>query len=117
MPRKGVPPSRLRYEAKNPSITFRVNQKQFEKLQEMCEKTRLSVGKLVRRMLGLEARSTKEAYEKGYRDGEGTFTVPCCKCGRMMRFDIKSPKQEEAKQELLRAFSRWAHTTCPGDEG
>jgi len=76
----------------------------------MQKQTGLSVSKLVRRALDLEAKSTKEAYDRGFKNGFGKLDIPCYKCGKAMRFDFKS--DEEAREIVLRAFADWAHTSC-----
>lgn len=78
----------------------------------MQKQNGLSVSKLVRRALELDAKSTEEAYNLGYLNGYGRFESPCSRCGKPMSFDIKAANDAEAKKALLLAFSKWAHTSC-----
>src|SRR3989442_15854772 len=112
MTRKHVPPSRIKYERKHPTISCRVSQQELQNLREVQTKTGLSLAQILRRGLGVLLAETRNAYERGYRDGFERFRAPCCLCGKPMEFDLKVEKDAEAKKTLLKAFEGWAHTTC-----
>jgi hypothetical protein len=104
------PPSRTRYEAANPSVTFRVTLEELKQLRAMRTKTGLSLSELLRRNLGVTKTRLDETYDRGFRDGYGRFEVACSVCGEPMRFDIK--KEDKARSTLGKAFSNWYHVAC-----
>jgi len=110
MTRKHIPPSRLKYERNNPTISCRVNQEELRKLREIQRKTGFSLAQVLRQGLGVQIAESRKAYENGYRDGFGRFRAPCSKCGKPMDIDIKA--HTEAKRTLLKAFEEWAHAPC-----
>lgn len=112
MTRKHVPPSRLKYERNNPTISCRVTQEELRKLREIQQKTGRSLAQVLRQHLGLQLAETRKAYNKGYRDGFGRFQAPCSVCAKPMDFNPKVEGGAEAKKALLTAFAKWAHTPC-----
>ncbi len=115
MVRKHVSPSRTRYEGNNPVISFRIPRASAEKLRTMQKQTGLSLAKLAQRALEIDAKSTEEAYNRGYADGYGRFKLLCPICRKPMHFDIKAESDAKAKAFLAKAFAdaNWAHTSCP----
>ncbi len=89
---KQVPPSRLRYETANPTISIRVSQELKEELEEMKEMSGLSLADILN--AGLEKlkpdvdqfydQGLKEGYEMGYEIAEEEFKVmaTCLGCGK-----------------------------------
>ncbi len=108
---KKKPPSRVRYEANHPTVSFRVTKAEYAGLQAMRRKTGLSLGETARRVLGLRKKEVDEAYHGGYRAGYGRFDLPCKVCGKPMNFDLKSEADAAAAAALRGAFSTWRHTS------
>src|SRR5439155_9897167 len=106
---KHISPSRLRYQASHPVVSFRVTLKELQKLRELQRTTGLPLARIVNRILGLEVRTTEEAYQKGFNDGFGQLDAPCVECGNAMRVDLKNERDAEAKKVLLQARINWGH--------
>lgn len=111
------PPSRVRYEASHPTVSFRVTKTEYAKLQGMRKKSGLSLGEMVRRVLEIREKETNEAYNRGFRSGHGRFDLPCKVCGKPMEFDLKSQKDAKAAEAVRQTFSTWGHTTCLESHG
>ena len=85
---KPAPPSRLRYEAANPTVSIRVGQELKEELEVLKATSSLSMGDILKAGLDKLKPDVEEFYEKGYIDGyevaEEEFKVfaPCGECGR-----------------------------------
>ena len=89
---KQVPPSRLRYETANPTISIRVSQELKEELEELKITSGLSLADILN--AGLEKlkpdvdqfydQGLKEGYEMGYEIAEEEFKVmaTCSGCGK-----------------------------------
>jgi len=89
---KQVPPSRLRYETANPTISIRISQELKVELEEMNEMSGLSMADILK--AGLEKlkpdvdqfydQGLKEGYEMGYEIAEEEFKVmaTCSGCGK-----------------------------------
>lgn len=111
-----MPPSRLRYESSHPCISFRLTQEELKGLREIQQRTGLSLAEIARRSIRAHRRQTREAYERGkkagFQDGFGRFEVPCSVCHRPMHFDLKSPGDANAAEEIGRTFSKWGHDEC-----
>jgi len=117
MARKHVAPSRLRYEASHPCISFRLSREEFKKLEEIRRRSRLSLAEIARRCLGVHLAQTREAYNHGRRtglkEGLGQVELPCPRCKGPMRIDLKSAANEQAADLVRKALSGWRHVTCP----
>ncbi len=85
---KQAPPSRVRYEAANPTVSARVSQEIKEELDEIRGTSGMSMGDILKAGLDRLKPDTDEAYDRGYADGYGLakedFEVfaPCGECGR-----------------------------------
>ncbi len=106
-----LPPSRIRYLQKHPTVSFRVTMEERQRLERLRKKTRLSLSIIVRQALGLMEAKVDNAYRQGYNAGYGRFEAPCSKCGKPVKFDIKT--QQDVRDELMNAFREWHHNPCP----
>ena len=85
---KRSPPSRVRYEAANPTVSVRISQEFRDELDEIRETIGMSLGDILKAGLDRLKPDTEQAYDRGYVDGYGVareeFEVfaPCGKCGR-----------------------------------
>ncbi len=117
MPRKHVAPSRLRYEASHPCVSFRLSREEFKKLEEIRRRSRLSLAEIARRCLGVHLVQTREAYERGRKagleEGFGQVELPCMACKGPMRIDLKSAGNARAAEVVRKALLGWRHVTCP----
>ena len=122
--KKSPPPSRLRYEKANPTVTVRVPSELREKLAELKEEHNLSLGDVLR--IGVEKvkpdldaafkQGEFEGYEAGFYDGydgakeDYEVTYWCSQC-RRRHMTINSDKEKEAAAKLMYQAG-WYSTTC-----
>lgn len=116
MKRKHVSPSRVRYETKKPTISFRLTREELEVVRQAQLQTGLKLSELMLRGVQLEGK-VKEGYLQGYRRGVhdtmGRFPIPCLGCGDPLMLDMKSPS---VKQSVLKAFAGFRHAGCAEKE-
>src|ERR1700730_4005417 len=67
--RRHVPPSRERYQRANPVVSVRVNAEARQRVDELKQKTGLSLGKLLLQGLDQLERDTGAAFENGRKEG------------------------------------------------
>ena len=116
------PPSRQRYEVRNPVVSFRVTKEVKDRAQIAKEKGGMSHLDIYKKGLGIQEvkiRTEKEIWQKTYDEGyqkgvDGaveTFAIPypCSKCGREMIVDREEEKK--AIVEFIRK-QRWICTDC-----
>ncbi len=115
------PPSRVRYEKSNPTVSCRVPRELYDQLARIKNREEKSFADILK--LGLEKidnfnkqlsetskKSYVEGYQKGYADAEGIYKVMyhCYKCKRTMVVD-----STEEKEVIDRFMSeKWAHDKC-----
>jgi hypothetical protein len=120
-------PSQIRYEERNPAITFRMKKEEKERIVQMATKSGKSVSELVRiALLGLEKDfngSLKDEFYKGYNVGKKTYDevgyqrgkndwaiwVYCDKCHKAIIIERDS---EEHKRVIDRMRGEIRHTEC-----
>ncbi len=66
---KQAPPSRVRYEAANPTVSARVSQEIKEELDELRLMSDLSVADILKAGLDRLKPDTEASYERGLKDG------------------------------------------------
>ncbi len=115
MSARRIPPSRERYEKKNPTVSFRVSLTQRQRLKAICAKSGQPLSIVLKEALGLVETKVDEAYRKGYRLGLGRFELPCAGCGKTTTIDTKN--HESARETLKKAFSTWKHVECVRSAG
>jgi flagellar biosynthesis/type III secretory pathway protein FliH len=129
-------PAQLRYEAKNPAITFRMKKYEKEMIQEMAKKSGKSVSELVRYALLNLQKDFSESYNKTYNDGhkkgydegyekgkkngykngyengtnEWAIWVPCYNCWKPL---FIKPNTDDHKKTIDEMKGRLKHITCP----
>ena len=113
--RKHVPPSRLRYEYENPTVSVRVSRQLFEELRALKARSGKGVGDVLREAIGAQAATVGDAYQHGFRDGSrrtmAQYRVDyrCSGCGGTLTVTAKAEKQAVA------AYMRehgWKHRDC-----
>ena len=126
-------PSQIRYEAENPTITFRVKIEDKKKIENMAYSSGKSLSELVRyALLGLEKDFSssnerqyeagkengksigfKDGYDKGYTKGMNDWAIgiPCFKCNYKKLLYIKpnSPDHQKTIEEMR---GRLCHDIC-----
>jgi predicted DNA-binding protein len=113
--RKHVPPSRLRYESKNPVVSIRVPQALKERLETLRIVHGKSVGTLLREALERQepalAEAVRRGEERGFQQAVDAHAVkfPCKRCG------IEILAEGEGIHAAIRQFlsdEGWHHTDC-----
>ena len=108
--KKSAPPSRLRYEKANPAVTVRVSAELREKLAELKEVHKLSLGDVLR--IGVEKakpdldfafkRGAGEAYEEGYQEAKEEYEVAyVCSLCRRRHMSINTDEEKDAAAQLM----------------
>lgn len=116
----------------HPTVSFRVSRADRERLDEMVRREGKPLGELLHYGLGLarkqlvnERRKYAQGYAEGHKSGLdlgmragfaqgfGRFDLPCRRCGRPVRFDIRILEQ---KAVLDKALPNVQHQgdRCPG---
>ncbi len=134
--RRHVPLSRLRYEAKHPTVAVHCDLETKARLVALREATGLSLGALVKQALGLlerdvdvarqiglaEGRSLgveeghfvgkAEGYNLGFAEADARYRVryPCALCGSLISILVDSAEAKLMVKALVDA--RWAHAEC-----
>jgi len=112
--RKQSPPSRLRYEAANPTVSVRISQAFHEELEELKEMSGLSMGDILKAGLDKLKPDVEEAYDRGYVDGyevakeEFEVLAQCSRCGKA-HLPVTGDKMKEV---VARAFIGWYNKSC-----
>ena len=120
---KHKPPSRLRYEQANPTITIRLTRE----LKDILDSYRgsLSYPKAIQQLLNEKsdvlALKTEIEGMMGYiekLEGESKFTIPCKICGEGMCFRSSDKIWESKVYPILeQAFRNWYHGSCRESRG
>ena len=85
---KAVPPSRLRYESNNPTVSVRISQELKGELEDMRVTSGLSIADILKAGLDKLEPEVNQFYERGFSDGydagkqEFELMVTCFGCGR-----------------------------------
>ena len=110
---RDVPPSRRRYEERNPTLSLRMNADERAKLIELGARTGQSLSAILRQGLAVVETDTQAArqagYDQGYASGFGRFEISCTRCGKPTTMNSKNDKVRIVLDE---AFSRWGHGQC-----
>src|SRR2546422_9061171 len=111
--RKHVPPSRLRYEAENPTVSFRVSKDVKERLMRERSGSNRSLEAILVRGLDSD-QLEREAYRRGDRYGFlrafGRLAVPCYICQKPVVVNVAEPGIK--KLILGNLVGRFRHRGC-----
>jgi hypothetical protein len=115
-------PSRIRYEQKHPTVSFRVSKELYDRLQTVKDAEGKSAADVLKVGLGLlevkvvkgkEARRQgyEEGFEKGYEEAESLYkvTYPCKICRKTI--EVMRVKEKEAIKGYMLEHG-WAHAEC-----
>jgi hypothetical protein len=115
---KHQPPSRRRYAATHPTIGVHcVDQKMYDDLIALRERSGLSLGQLVLQALGKVAMDVAKVEfvgrARGYWQAKARYclTTPCSGCGQPLEILPGS----ELADEAVRAVRAWGHIECIRD--
>lgn len=105
------PPSRMRYELAHPTISVRVTRELYDRLKELKRMSGKTLGDVLREALKRQDPSVKDAYSRGYRDGEVRYSVryKCSVCGGNLV--AGSDKEKTAIAQYMREHG-WGHSGC-----
>ena len=112
MPKKKYQsPAKIKYDKSHPIVSFRTTpdlEKKLDEIQKMSDK---NAADILKEAVGLQAPSTKDAYEIGYLTAKYTYlvTFKCSVCGEIM--EIASPKEKKAVAQYMKEDG-WAHNKC-----
>jgi hypothetical protein len=96
--------------------SFRLNDRDEERFEEIYVKTGRQYGEVIRAMLRdpklvqLIRDAEQRGYERGMNTWFGKAYVPCKVCGK--NFTVDFIKDARHREVLLRAFAGWTHTDC-----
>jgi len=120
--RKKRTPSRIKYEQKRPTFSFRIYEELKARIQEVKKVEGISNTNIVEIAVDLlEVKVGKEkevrdqaydeGYEKGYEEARKLYSVtfPCKVCGKIVTVTDKNAK--EAIKGYMRQHG-WSHTDC-----
>jgi len=109
--KKQPPPAKLKYDKSHPTISIRVSQDFKEQLDEIKEMSGKSVGDILREAVGIQSKSIKSAWKRGYGFAKSIYGVPykCSVCGGNML--IESTDAKKAAARYMREHG-WHHGDC-----
>ncbi len=110
-PKRHVPPSRLRYEQENPTVSFRLPWSLRADLSDILNVSGQSFADFVKEALGAKERSVGAAYDTGRRVAKEDYlvTYPCTVCRKTIEVD--SDNEKLAARKFFEE-SRWGHGNC-----
>ena len=76
-----VPPSRVRYEAANPTVSVRISQELKQELEDLKITTGMSMADIFKAGLDKIQPDAEEIYERGYGCAEGSAGTPTTRRG------------------------------------
>lgn len=121
------PPSRVRYEALHPVVSFRIKSEHYDQLQELLRGTGKSFADFVKEGLKVQKANTTRAYnhgwnagydegwnagyEEGYAEAKRLYRIPypCKVCGS--EIEATSAAEKQAVAEYMKEH-RWGHSQC-----
>ena len=110
--RRHVPPSRLRYEQNNPTISFRLPLNLKDELEQILAVSEQSFADFVKEALKVKERTVGAAYDHGHRAAKETYLVTyrCSVCGKTV--EVQSSEAKAAAREFLEEIDGLAHEDC-----
>jgi len=112
--KKHKPPSRIKYEDNNPTISIRVDREVKQQLDEIRERSGKSLGDILREALQVQAPSTKKAFTRGIEEGRSIYGVSFRCSGCQNTIWIDSPEMKDAATQIMEKYG-WGHKECVGE--
>ena len=114
-------PSQIRYQEKNPTVSFRLPKEIKEQLKEIAKKQGVSLSDWLKNFFNkkLNDELEKEKLKQKIKELEEEnkimwFATPCSKCGKLMIFrEDQYTWKEKIYPILLNAFKNYVHWKCP----
>ncbi len=116
--KKNKPPSRERYEEKNPCWTVRMPKEWIDEINAFLEDSDQSRRNFM--AIALEKQKTDysqvhdqgyiEGFNSGHAQGFNKFALPCHICGKNITFDLNN--NTEAAKKIYETFGSYAHSEC-----
>ena len=108
---KQPPPAKIKYDKSHPIISIRVSQDFKKQLDEIKEMGGKSVGDILREAVGVQSKSTKTAWNRGFNLAKTQYGVryKCSVCGGDIIIYSTDEKKHAAKS--MRE-SGWRHASC-----
>ena len=109
------PPSRIRYEEENPTVSARVPREIYNTLQEMKREGGLSVADFLFAGLDIAEHDVRQAFANGKREGARESTLKfrvayrCSVCGGTIH--VTSDGEKAAIASFMRGAG-WGHAQC-----
>jgi len=109
--KKQPPPAKIKYDKSHPIISIRVSQDLKKQLDEIKEMGGKSIGDILREAVGVQSKSTKTAWNRGFNPAKTRYGVwyKCSVCGGSIL--IESNNEKKAAAKLMRE-SGWRHGSC-----
>ncbi len=109
--KKQPPPAKIKYDKSHPIISIRVSEDLKKQLDEIREMSGKSVGDILREAVGVQSKSIKNAWNRGYGSAKGNYGVryKCSVCGGNILIESANAKQAAAK--YMREHG-WKHDKC-----
>jgi len=111
-----IPPSRVRYLEKMPTVSARVREETKRRLNTLRHTTGVTLSEIIERAVDNEEPPLMEVGERGFQRGHHTareryeVRYPCAGCGGTMT--VTGKEQMQAIARMLRAAG-WRHKECP----
>ena len=112
---KRVPPSRLRYEASHPVVSFRISKEDRDMLADICRKSNKSLARVVKEALGKIKLEVDSAYKKGYEKGFGRIKLYCKDCEKPII--INTQKDDDTQRRIWDAYRDMRCKDCAFRKG
>jgi predicted DNA-binding protein len=105
------PPSRIKYEMNNPTISIRVSKQLYQQLKMLRKFSGKSLGDILREALQKQGPSVKDAYNKGFDAAKAKYRIEfhCVFCGESII--IEDPDIKKAIVKYLKE-QEWGHQEC-----
>jgi hypothetical protein len=112
------PPSRIRYEQNNPTISFRVSREVHDKLKDHLARRHVSFADFVKESLGVQqiqipdvGKIKQAAWNEGYRKAKATYEI-CLSCSECQQPISIKPNSRFHQEIIDHLEGLWHHTTC-----
>lgn len=114
MAKKKVPPSRVKYDGKNPTVSARMPREERDKLFAVLKKLNLSLAKLLVAFAEeneIKLKPIEQAKKEGYEGAKEKYGVPfaCAKCGKPVYITRLKSK---ALAGRFMTENGWCHAGC-----
>ena len=113
--KRHIPPSRVRYEEKNPTVSCRVSRLLYNRLKVLRAQGNNSLGDMLREALEAQHPETDRAFLKGYHEGHDDaekiyrLYYQCSVCNAPLALDDEPGKRSAARYMTQNG---WGHKTC-----